>query len=218
MFNPPVAARLPTNNAARRNPFRRGCFFLFIRGGDTSMTPRDCKPILHRTLQVADAHNLSKKLTVSPLFRKYKIFTPGPLHRHGMYRGRMKNTPGSGFAVIDMQPTGGRATTFAAWVAKAIGSVGPRRTVEPVVKFIAESPAGEETVNFPLPLTVAFHHNTAGYMNQTDRVVGLVHLLPALAAASHKCLLQIRLPHAQLLHAQQQGIAFLGGNRQGRRV
>ena len=54
-------------------------------------------------------------------------------------------------------------------------------------------------------------------MYQTDRIIRLVHLLPALAAAAHKALLQIIFMHAELLHAAQQLIALLGRNRQGER-
>ena len=82
-----------------------------------------------------------------------------------------------------MQPAGSRAATLTARVSQSVSRMGIRRTGQAVVQFIAEGAASEKTVDFPLSLTVTFHHNTAGHMYQTDSIIRLIDLLATFAAA-----------------------------------
>ncbi len=113
------------------------------------------------------------------------------------------------FTKIDMQPAGSRASALAAAVAQTVCGMSIRSACETVVQLITERTASEEAVNFPLPLAVALDDDTTGQMSETDATIRLIHLLPALAGTTHELLLQVRLSHAELLHAEEKFRAFL---------
>ncbi len=112
-----------------------------------------------------------------------------------------------------MQATGSGSSSFAGRMPQTISGMSTRSTGQAVLKLITKSAAGKKTVDFPLTLTVAFHNNPAGNMHQTHGVVGLIHLLPALAATTNKSFLQIIFPHPESQHALSQFLTLLRRNR-----
>ena len=85
--------------------------------------------------------------------------------------------------------------------------------VESVVQLLAERTSRQIAVNLALTLAMAAHHNAAGHMGEVDAIIRLVDFLAALAAASHKLLLEVILVYSQALHHLLQLLHFLRRNR-----
>ncbi len=93
--------------------------------------------------------------------------------------------------------------------------LGTRGSIKAVVQLITEGPTGQKAVYLPLSLAVALHHDSRRAMNKTNAIVGLVHLLPPLATATHEGFLQVTLKHLKRFHTLKEFISFLRGNRHG---
>ncbi len=80
----------------------------------------------------------------------------------------------------------------------ALGAM-PRRAE---FELIAERTPREVAIDLTLPLAVTADDETTGEMGEADAVIRLVGLLPPLAPATCKMLLEIAWEDAPLLHAQ----------------
>lgn len=103
------------------------------------------------------------------------------------------------------------STTFASTDKLQLAGTGS--TVVAMVQFFAKGTASEVAVDFSLALAVAAHDNSSRHMGEAYAIVCLIHLLPALAAATGEFFLQITIGNTQYLHVQLELSYFFRGDR-----